>query len=410
MTEFHVNKKGMLYGLPPDVCQLIAEKPLELLCVSAGHLLLADPKAPAPVLLAGVLEEGAIADLLSYFNMFRKSGVLHIMLAGGSKSLYFQQGEVVFATSTFEAEDIGSVLFSLGKIEQQELQHLREQVTETTTLGKLLVEQASVSPKDLWSAARSEVENIVYNLFNAARGAFYFEAKAVEQEDILRLSMSTQNMIMEGLRRLDEKALFMRKVVSLDYYPCATGKEVGDLTETETRMLNLSGVGQFKARDLFRKSGVREFDGIRILYGLLERDLLRMHESPGTEIDGVLGQILTIYNSLFRKLHVPLKQANPGFMEEIALELRVLPQPYSFVLRDAEFRADGTLDGRVLVDNLDGLESRDKTKLLVDSLAEVAYLKSMAVRQQLSAEQARPLISRVQESTAQARALAGRDE
>ncbi len=409
MTEFRVDK-GALYGLPAEVCQLLAEKPLELLSVSTGHLLLVDNQVTAPVLLAGVLEEGAIPDLLSYFNMFRKSGVLHIVLAGGNKALYFQQGEVVFATSTFEAEDIGSVLFSLGKIEKQELEQLRQQVTETTTLGKLLVEQASVSPKDLWSAARSEVENIVYNLFNAARGAFYFQAKAVEQEDILRLSMSTQNMIMEGLRRLDEKALFMRKIISLDHYPQTTGKEVGDLTETETRMLNLCGFGQLKARDLFRKSGVREFDGIRTLYGLLERDLVRMNESPGTEIDGALGQILAIFNALFREMNIPMKQVNPGFIEEIALELRILPQPYSFVLRDAEFRADGTLEGHTLVDNLDGLELRDKTKLLVDSLAEVAYLKSMAIRQQLNAEQARRLISRVQESTAQARALTGREE
>ncbi len=410
MTECRVDKKGMLHGLPPEVCQFLAEKPLELLSASAGHMLLAVTQAPAPVLLAGVLEEEAIPDLLSYFNMFRKSGVLNIILNGGSKVLYFQQGEVVFATSTFEAEDIGAVLFSLGKIEQQELKQLRQQVTETTTLGKLLVERASVAPKDLWAAARSEVENIVYNLFSAARGAFYFEARAVEQEDILRLSMSTQNMIMEGLRRLDEKALFMRKIISLDYYPHATGKEAGNLTETETRMLNLTGFGQLKARDLFRKSGVREFDGIRTLYGLLERDLLRMHESSGTVIEGALGQILTVYNNLFREIHPVLKQANPRFLEEIALELRILPQPYSFVLRDVEFRADGTLDGHILVDNLDGLELRDKTRLLVDSLAEVAYLKSMAVRLQLSAEQARPLISRVQESTAQARVLAGRDE
>jgi len=409
MTEFYVNR-GALQGLPPDVCQLLAEKPLELLCASAGHLLLADTRATAPVLLAGVLEEGAIPDLLSYFNMFRKSGVLHIILTGGSKALYFQQGEVVFATSTFAAEDIGSVLFSLGKIEQRALEQLREQVTETTTLGKLLVEQASISPKDLWSAARSEVENIVYNLFSAARGAFYFEAKAVEQEDIVRLSMSTQNMIMEGLRRLDEKALFMRKIISLDYYPRPTGKEVGDLTEIETRLLNLACFGQLKARDLFRKSGLREFDGIRTLYSLLERDLLRMHESCGTEIEGVLGQILTIYNNLYREIHASIKPVNPRFIEEIAQELRILPQPYSFVLRDVEFRGDGTLDDHMLVDNLDGLELRDKSKLLVDSLAEVAYLKSMAVRQLLSAEQARPLISRVQESTAKARALVGREE
>ncbi|MFO7765429.1 MAG: DUF4388 domain-containing protein [Pelovirga sp.] len=409
MTDIRINK-GQLQGLPPAVGRVLADKPLELLSASDSHLMLADTATDFPVLLAGVLEEGAIPDLLSYFNMFRKSGVLNVVLGEGTKALYFQQGEVVFATSTFEAEDIGSVLFSLGKIEQQDLNQLRRQVTEKTTLGKLLVEQASVSPKDLWSAARSQVENIVYNLFSAARGAFYFQLKAIEQEDILRLSMSTQNMIMEGLRRLDEKALFMRKIISLDYYPQATGKEVGDLSELETRMLNLAHFGQLEARELFRKSGVREFDGIRTLFGLLERGVLRMQESSGTEIDGILGQILTIYNSLFREIHLPMKQANAEFGQEITQELRLLPQPYSFVLRDVELRPDGTLDGHSLVDNLDGLEVRDQKKLLIDSLTEVAYLQSMAIRQHLSVEQARPLISRVQESTARARALAGREE
>ena len=408
MTDIRVDK-DRLQGLPPDVSRMLAQRPLELLSASDSHLMLADCETASPVLLAGVLEEGAIPDLLSYFNMFRKSGVLNVVLGEGNKSLYFQQGEVVFATSTFEAEDIGSVLFSLGKIEQRDLDLLRRQVSEKVTLGKLLVEHASVSPKDLWTAARSQVENIVYNLFSAGRGAFYFQLKAVEQEDILRLSMSTQNMIMEGLRRLDEKALFMRKIISLEHYPQATGKEVGDLTETETRMLNLAGFGQFRARELFRKSGVREFDGIRILYGLLERGVLRMQESCGAEIDGILGQILTIYNSLFREIHSLIRPVNPEFSREIGEQLRLLPQPYSFVLRDVELRPDGTLDGHSLVDNLDGLDGRDQKKLLVDSLTEVAYLESMAIRQHLSVEQARPLISRVQECTARARVLAGRD-
>lgn len=409
MTEFYVDKRG-LRDLPPEVYLPLAGKTLELLSASDSHLMFADTQTDSPVLLAGVLEEGAIPDLLSYFNMFRKSGVLNIVLAGGAKALYFQQGEVVFATSTFAAEDIGSVLFSLGKIEQLALDRLRQQVTETTTLGKLLVEQGSISPKDLWLAARSQVENIVYNLFSAARGAFYFQIKAIEQEDILRLSMSTQNMIMEGLRRLDEKALFMRKVISLSYFPMETGKEVGDLSEIEARMLNLARYGQLSARDLFRKSGLREFDGIRTLYTLLERGLVRMEESPGTEIDGDLGQILAVYNSLFKVIFAAMKQVSPDFRQDIAAALRILPQPYSFVLRDVELRADGTLDGHSLVDNLDGLEPRDKKKLLVDSLSEVAYLESMEVRQKLSAEQARPLISRVQDSTARARALAGRTE
>ncbi len=71
---------------------------------------------------------------------------------------------------------------------------------------------------------------------------------------------------------------------------------------------------------------------------------------------------------------------------------------------------DGTLDGHRVVANLDGLEEGDKKKLLADSLCELVYLETMAVRRELPAEEARPLIARVQEITARVRALVGRTE
>ncbi|MFO7576810.1 MAG: DUF4388 domain-containing protein [Pelovirga sp.] len=409
MTEYYIDNQGWL-KLPPEVRQPLATKPLELLSVSDSHLMLAGSQTDTPVLLAGVVEEGTIADLLSYFNMFRKTGVLTIVLQGGTKALYFQQGEVVYATSTFAAEDLGAVLFSLGKIEKATLLRLRGQASQTTTLGKLLVEQGAVSPKDLWLAARSQVENILYNLFRADRGAFYFQLRPIEQEQVLRLSMSTQNMIMEGLRRLDETALFMRKILSLDAYPVETGAEFSNLTEVEARLLSLAQFGQLSACDLFRRAGLREFDGIRTLYSLIEKGVLRMEEAPGTAIEEDLGQILTVYNSLFQMIFIKMKDLRPAFVHEISAALKDLQPPYSFVLRDVELRPDGTLDGHSLVANLAGLDREDKKKLLVDSLSEVAYLETMMLRRELPAEQARPLIARVQENTARARVLAGRSK
>jgi hypothetical protein len=357
-----------------------------------------------------MMEEGTVTDLLSYFNMFRKTGILTVELEGGSKALYFQQGEIVFATSTFASEDLGEVLFSLGKIERETLQHLRRLVRENTTLGKLLVERGAVAPKDLWLAARSQVENIVYNLFTAHSGGFYFQSLAIEQEQILRLSMSTQNIIMEGLRRLDEKALFMRKIISLEYFPLDTGKEAVDLTQSEACLMNFAQTGQQTARNLFRKIGLREFDGMRILFGLIEKGLIRMEDAPTTEIEGELGQILAIYNSLFKVIFVRMVKISPQFSQEVAQSLRDLPQPYSFVLRDIELLDDGTFDGHRIVANLAGLEEGDRNKLLADSLCEVAYMETMALRRDLAAEQARPLISRVQEIITRVRDLVGRNE
>ncbi len=409
VKDLKVDSGGCL-KLPPDIYKPLGDQPLTVISASSGHLLLGRPEAEGPVSISGVLEEGAVTDLLSYFNMFRKTGILTIQLEGGLKSLYFQQGEIVFATSSFTSEDLGEVLFSLGKIERDILQELRLLVSKNTSLGKLLVERGVVAPKDLWLAARSQVEHIIYSLFSATSGGFYFQSLAIEQEQILRLSMSTQNIIMEGLRRLDEKALFMRKIISLDYYPQETGKEAADLTQAEARLMNAAQSGQQNARDLFRKLGLREFEGMRILFGLIERRLLRMEETPTTEIEGILGQILAAYNSLFKVIFVRVVKVSPQFPQEVAQSLRDLPQPYSFVLRDVELQDDGTLDGHRIVENLVGLEEGDKKKLLADSLCEVAFTETMALRRDLEAEQARPLIARVQEVTTKIREMIGRSE
>ena len=403
-------KKGGLLLLPEEIYRSLGDQPLSVVSASSAHLLLGRPDQEGQVLISGVLEDGAIADLLSYFNMFRKTGILTIELEGGVKSLYFQQGEIVFATSSFSSEDLGEVLFSLGKIEQDALQELRTLVNKNTSLGKLLVERGIVGPRDLWLAARSQVEHIIYTLFSANSGGFYFQSLPIEQEQILRLSMSTQNIIMEGFRRMDEKSLFMRKIISLDYFPMETGKEAVDLTQAEARFMNIARAGQQTALDLFRKIGLREFDGMRILFNLLEKRLIRMEEAPATEIEGALGKILAEYNSLFKVIFFRVLKVNSQFSEEVAQSLRILPQPYSFVLRDVELQKDGTLDGHRIVENLVGLEEGDKEKLLADSLCEVAFTEVMALRRELDAEHARPLISRVQEITTKVREMIGRDE
>ncbi len=407
MSDFRINNSSI--GLPADVAQSLGTDALQLISASESHLLLGRPDAENPVLLSGILEAGAIPDLLSYFNMFRKTGLLHIDLEGGAKALYFQEGEVVFAASTFASEDIGEVLFALGKVEKELLLKLRARVSASVTLGKLLVEYGDVSPRDLWLAARSQVENIVYNLFTAQRGGFYFQQRAIELEQIVRLSMSTQNLIMEGLRRMDEKALFMRKIYSLDHYPVETGKAPVNLGQGEAKLLTLCQPGLLTVRDLLRKAGMLEFDGLRLLYGLVEQKYVKMEDAPTTEVEGTLGEVLATYNGLLRSIFAKIVKVDSGFSGEMVEALRDMPQPYSFVLRDVELAADGTLDGSRIVSNLDGLEEGDKQKLLADTLCEVVFIETMFIRRALDAEVSKPLIARVQDVTARIRNLVGRD-
>ena len=406
MVKLKIDSTGQL-TLPLAIRHQLGSGALTAVSHSPGHLLLNRTDKEGPVLLSGCLGEIAVPDLLSFFNMFRKTGVLHFELQAGSKSLYFQQGEIVSATSTFASEDVGEILYSLGKVERAELQRVRKSIRGKMTLGKNLVAQGAVAPKDLWLATRCQVETIVYNLFSAHAGGYYFQSRAADLEQMLRLSMSTQSIIMEGLRRLDERTLFMRRVISFDYFPLPTGRVAADLEQTAARLLDLAQ-GQLTVRDLFRKAGLGEFDGLRSLYALIEKGLVRMEESSADAISGDLGKILTIYNGLFKMICLRMTTLRPNFSREVAAFLGDLPQPYSFVLRGVEMLADGTLDGQRVVVNLAGLEEGDRKKLLADSLCELVFMQTMLVRQELEAEHARPLIARVQEITTRVRDLVGR--
>lgn len=408
MGVVEINSEGVV-RLPEDMASALRGESLELVSASPEHLFLSRPGRDAAVQMAGMLVEGCVPDLLSFFNMFRKTGVLTFELEGGVKSLYFQQGEIVYATSSFISEDLGAVLFSLGKIEHNLLQRARAAVAAGTTLGKVLVELGVATPKDLWMATRTQVESIVYSLFGVESGGFSFQLLAIEQEQILRLSMSTQNLIMEGLRRQDERALFMRKIMSLDYFPKPTDRDGVDLPQIEVKLLGLAQAGSLTARELFRRAGCREFEGMRVLHELLGKRLLTMEETPSTEVEGPLGEILGIYNNLFRVLFHRLGEKGADALDELKLSLRELPQPYSYVLRDVQFQRDGALDGQMVVTNLNGLAEGDCRKLLADSLCEVAYMQTMLLRREMVADEARPLIAKVQEVTAKVRHLVGRN-
>ena len=147
MGDLIIDSDGFL-KLPMAIRHQLGDNRLRPLSNSPGHLLLGR-SADNSVLLCGVLGEISVPDLISFFNMFRKTGVLHFELEGGRKALYLQQGEVVFASSTFASEDLGEILFSLGKVEREALLNIRQKVHGRATLGKLLVEQGGISPRDL---------------------------------------------------------------------------------------------------------------------------------------------------------------------------------------------------------------------------------------------------------------------
>jgi len=410
VSEVRIEKGGKLQ-LPSNVLKLMGDQPLRLSSCSVQHLLLESAANADKVLMTGLVGDIGIVDLLSFFNMFRKSGLLQFALPGGSKDLYFQNGEIVYATSTFPEEEIDEILYSLGKFDREILQSARQFANGEIPLGKILADQGIITSQDLWAATKNQVETITYNLFAFHEGSYVYTNVKPDEDHIISLSMTTQNLIMEGLRRVDERALYIQKVKSLDAMPVATGKVPNDLDSISQRMVALvqSGVGDVS--ELLRRSGSGEFDALRLLSQLVERGVVTMEEAPTVAVEGVLGEVVKIFNGVLVAMHGVVSAKNPRFREEISRFLRDLPQPFSYVFRQTALKEDGSIDGGRILANLAGLEEGDKLRLLSEALSELVYMECIAARRELGAADSAELIKRVQEVSQRVRDLIGnRDE
>lgn len=406
MSEIKIEKGGKLQ-LPSNVLQSIGDQPLRLSSCSAHHLLLEPAADAGKVLMAGQIEDIGIVDLLSFFNLFRKSGLLRFTLPGGNKSLCFQNGEIVYATSTFPEEEIGEILYSLGKFDRVTLHGARQFANGEIPLGKILVDQGVITSQDLWAATKSQVETIAYNLFAFHEGFFVYTSVKPDKDKIISLSMTTQNLIMEGLRRVDERAVYMQKVKSLDAMPVATGKMPNDLDRVSQRMVALVQSGVSDVNELLRRSGSGEFDALRLLSQLVERGVVKMEEAPTVAVEGVLGEVVKIFNGVLVAMHRVVSAKNPQFRVEITRFLRDLPQPYSYVFRQTGLKEDGSIDGGRVLANLAGLEEGDKLRLLSEALSELVYMECIAARRELGTADSAELIKRVQDVSQRVRDLIG---
>lgn len=407
MYRVCVDESGRI-DLPRRVVAALSSNDLAITSSSSQHVLLAVDGAGEACMTASLGSMG-VADVLSFFNMFRKTGILYLDLSDGNRQVFFQDGEIIFATSQRFEDDLGEILCELGKLERSVLTAIRSDVEEGATLSQVLVRKNIVAARDLWLATRHQVEAIVYSLFASHDGGCYFVAQELERDDIVRLSMSTQNLIMEGLRRVDERAMFLRRFRSMDALLSYTGKSPAELSDEEKKLVGFVYSVPATVAQLVARSGLAEFDALRILYQLLEKGLVEVSQPQAVAVDPPFVELFEVYNGVLRLLFSCVAEEAPNLLAEVNRFLREVPHPMLYVVRGLHLDKDGGIDGRQIMKNLAGLEALEQKKMIVEALNELVYMECTIARRALGAQGSAELIRRVQEIAARAKRLVGEE-
>ena len=134
----------------------------------------------------------------------RITGILRVRDGDKEKSIYVGRGRVIFATSNMPQDRLGNLLFRRGTIPLRELEEAARICRKTgKRLGGVLVDRQVLRPQDLIWGVREQVKEIVVSLFNWTSGTFRIESGPFAQEEVITLKMSTGDIVLEGVKRIE---------------------------------------------------------------------------------------------------------------------------------------------------------------------------------------------------------------
>lgn len=165
--------------------------------------------------LEGSIQEFGLTEIFQLILIQKKEGTLALTHEKDSVFVYFKGGQIVKIQNGAEEEALGNALIRTGKITIEQLKKgLNEQKIKKQPLIQILTGLKYISAAEIKKANRLFTEETIFQLFSWKTGKYKFEQKEVVYDPDLIDPLSTEFILMEGMRRIDEWPLLLKKIPS----------------------------------------------------------------------------------------------------------------------------------------------------------------------------------------------------
>jgi tetratricopeptide (TPR) repeat protein len=224
--------------------------------------------------IKGSLKEASLPDVIQLLFLGRRTGCLALADRHNFGTVYFEEGNIVYAAIVNRRDRLGDILLRSGRITPEQLQQAiaRQEGDREHKLGEILLGLGALSREELERYMRHQIEEAVYYLFTWTSGTFNFEAGVQpEQEDFL-VRINPEYLLLECARRVDEWSLIEKKIPSLDLIfsvdPSHIGESAPTLSAEQQQLLPLLD-GTRDVQAVIEESGLVEFEVGKALFGLI---------------------------------------------------------------------------------------------------------------------------------------------
>jgi hypothetical protein len=332
--------------------RLLASPRELVLAVRAGE-------ASRPLRLAGELRTpGALCDIVATIAQGSWGGELVVHDGEAVRSIYFDRGNVVGASTSVPTERLGEILWRFGAITRSQLDEVLQLAEKSgKRLGETAVELEFVEPEELFRMMSRQVEEVFYGAVRVGRATFYLFDGFDESRLARRQMIGASGLLMEAARRMDELQFFREKIPGDTWVPRPLPTPAaGKPPPPELAELLSQCDGRRSVAEIGRRIGQLEFEVTRGIFQLLTAGLVAM-SAPRPE---GAATIVDAFNAALVEVHLACDQVGKG--RELRLGVDQFASGtgvYSALFSGAGPLPDGTLRGERIARNVVALAGED---------------------------------------------------
>jgi uncharacterized protein DUF4388 len=353
-----------------------------------------DPLDDEDLTIRGDLEDSSVPELLRSLLASRETGILTFRNNEITKSIFMDAGRVVYAASTNVDERLGESLLVRGRITARQYLEASRLIRPGRRLGAILVELGALEPDELIPAVEHQVKEVLMELFSWTRGSYELVMKEMDPDGVIALNISTENLILAGIRRIRSWSQVLRGIGHIDTVLFPTGQTDGlhklDLSEEEQELMPHVN-GRATIEQICDVSYLSNFETCRTLWAFQVLGLVRRGQAGDAAAAGEivkarereldLEEIVEKFNQMFGRIYAFLKGRLADKVDEFmdgALE--EVNRQYGALFAGVDLKPYGRADFDQMLANVADLPPDQRKSLMVSGLNELVFVIQLSTR------------------------------
>jgi len=326
------------------------------------------------ILAGNIIREGHLIDIIGFVSNSHLSGTLTASSGETRRSLYFDKGSLRMATSNEKSDRLGEIMHRLGRITKAQLDEAVKSMQPGVRIGEVLIQSGASTATEIFKMLHTQVEEMFYAALVQGEGTFHF-VEGLDLGDLPAfLSLDTNNLLLEGVRRIDEMAYFRKLIPGSNIvlqrkarsFPPRVGEEIEELFLSRCD-------GRRTLAQIARETGIGEYEVTRLAYRFLTEGALEVIPTAETLDDSVRFVVDRFNDMIDRVIAAIQSRGDPAaFMTEVRLYPRSGGEFEDFVER-MKLDERGHLDFGNVLEITRSLKVREPMVYLVQVLTQYLF-------------------------------------